>query len=132
MEKPLYEKKGLVGYDYRNYEACQSCQYKERCTKSQKGRSIFRHVDQDFLDTIDLQTELNRDKYKLRQIIIEHVFGTVKRGWEAYYFLTKRKLSVSGEIALSFLAYNFRRAITILGPGEILRRLREKREPAMG
>jgi len=129
--KRITREKGLIGYDYKNYDACQLCQYKERCTKSQKGRSVFRHVDQDVLDTIDLQTELNMDKYKLRQMIIEHVFGTVKRGWEAYYFLTKRKLSVSGEIALSFLAYNFRRAITILGPGEILRRLREKRESAM-
>lgn len=123
--------KGIVGHDYKNYKACQPCPHKEHCTKSQKGRSIFRHVDQDFLDTIDLQTELNKDKYKLRQMIIEHVFGTVKRGWEAYYFLTKRKLSVSGEIALSFLAYNLRRAMTILGPEEILRRLREKREPAL-
>lgn len=62
--------KGLVGYDYRNHEACQSCRYKERCTKSQKGRNIFRHVDQDFLDTIDLQTELNKDKYQLRQMLL--------------------------------------------------------------
>jgi transposase len=124
--------RGLFGYEYRNYEACGSCQYKERCTKSQKGRSICRHVDQDFLDTIDLQTEINKEKYQLRQMIIEHVFGTIKRGWEAYYFLTKRKLSVSGEIALSFLAYNFRRAINLLGPKEIFKRLREKRELAMG
>lgn len=127
----ITREKGLVGYDYKNYEACQLCQYKERCTKSKKGRSVFRHVDQDFLDTIDLQTELNMDKYKLRQMMIEHVFGTVKRGWEAYYFLTKRKLSVSGEIALSFLAYNFRRALTILGLEEFLKRLREKRELVM-
>lgn len=52
-----------------------TCELKKRCTKSEKGRSIFRHVDQDFLDTIDLQTELNRDKYKLRQMIVEHPFG---------------------------------------------------------
>ncbi|SDF02504.1 transposase [Sporomusa acidovorans] len=76
-------------------------------------RIICRHVDQDFLDTIDLQTEINKEKYQLRQMIIEHVFGTIKRGWEAYYFLTKRKLSVIGEISLSFLAYNLRRAINI-------------------
>lgn len=129
--KRLTKEKKLVGYDYRNYEACSLCQYKARCTNSQKGRLIFRHADQDFLDTIDQQTKLHKDKYKLRQMIIEHIFGTVKRGWEAYYFLTKRKLSVSCEMALSFLAYNLRRAITILGPEEILRRLREKREPAM-
>jgi hypothetical protein len=46
------------------------------------------------------------DKYKQRQMIVEHPFGTIKRSWGAYYFLTKRKISVSTEIALSFLAYN--------------------------
>lgn len=129
--KRITKAKGIIGYDYSNYEACKSCQFKERCTKSKKGRTIYRHVDQDFLDTIDLQTETNKEKYKQRQMIIEHVFGTIKRGWGAYYFLTKRKLSVSGEISLSFLAYNLRRALTILGTKEILNRLRETKELAL-
>jgi hypothetical protein len=64
-------------------------------------------------------------------MIIEHVFGTIKRSWGAYYFLTKRKLSVSGEIALSFFSYNLRRAITLLGTKEILKRLRDKKELAI-
>lgn len=104
---------------------------KNRCTKSKKGRTICRHVDQDFLDTIDFQTELNMDKYKQRQMIVEHPFGTIKRSWGAYYFLTKRKISVSVEISLSFLAYNLKRVINILGNEEILRRLRERRKPAL-
>ncbi|WP_414715028.1 hypothetical protein [Sporomusa sp.] len=29
-----------MGYDYRNYEACQSCAFKERCTKSKNGRTL--------------------------------------------------------------------------------------------
>jgi hypothetical protein len=106
--------------------------YKERCTKSEKGRSICRHVDQDFLDTIDVQTEMNLDKYKQRQMIIEHVFGTVKRSWGAYYFLTKRKLSVSAEVSLSFWAYNLRRVLNILGVKEFLERLRQRRDWALG
>jgi transposase len=122
--------KGVIGYDYRNYEACKTCEYKKRCTKSEKGRTIYRHVDQDFLDTIDLNTKLNKDKYKLRQMIVEHPFGTIKRGWGAYYFLTKRKLSVRAEISLSFLAYNLRRVMNIFGNEELLRRLRERRQPA--
>ncbi|MEW5784097.1 MAG: transposase [Bacillota bacterium] len=85
------------------------CQYKSRCTRSQKGRSIFRHVDQGFLDTIDLQTQANMDTYRLRQMIVEHPFGTIKRSWGAYYFLTRRKQSVSTEMSLSYLAYNLKR-----------------------
>jgi len=126
-------KKGniVVGHEYRNYEACQGCSARERCTKSEKGRTIFRHIDQDFLDTIDLQTELNLEKYKLRQMIVEHPFGTIKRSWGAYYFLTKGKISVAAEVSLSFLAYNFRRAINIIGNEEMLRKLRAKGEPVL-
>jgi len=118
----------IIGYEYRNYAACKKCEFKERCTKAKKGRTICRHADQDFLDRIDSQTRRNMKKYKLRQMIVEHPFGTIKRGWGAYFFLTKRKVSVSAEISLSFLAYNLKRAINILGTEEILRRLRQRRK----
>jgi len=116
----------IIGYEYRNDEACKDCKFKARCTRAQKGRSIFRHVKQDLLDRIDTQTKRNFKKYKLRQMIVEHPFGTIKRGWGAYYFLTRRKVSVSAEISLSFLAYNLKRVINILGTEEILRRLRQR------
>lgn len=118
----------VIGYEYRNFDACKDCKFKARCTKAQKGRSIFRHVKQDLLDRIDAQTKENFKKYKLRQMIVEHPFGTIKRGWGAYFFLTKRKVSVSAEISLSFLAYNLKRVINILGTEEILRRLRQRRD----
>ena len=121
----------VIGSEYINCEACKDCEYKERCTRSKTGRSITRHVDQDFLDTIDIQTEENNEKYRLRQAIVEHPFGTIKRGWGAYYFLTKRKVSVTAEIALTFFAYNFKRAMNILGVKEMLRRLEERRKPAL-
>ncbi len=46
--------------------------------------------------------------------------------------MTKRKISVSTEIALSFLAYNLRRVMSILGNKEILRRLKRKKETGIG
>jgi len=125
------EKGKVIGYEYRNYEACKDCKLKDRCTRSKKGRSIFRHKDQDFLDTIKLQTELNIEKYKLRQMIVEHPFGTIKRSWGAYYFLTRRKASVTVEVSLSYLAYNMRRVMNILGIEEMLRRLKERRKPVL-
>lgn len=83
--------KKVISYEYKNYAACKGCEFKDRCTKSQKGRIINRHVDQDFLDTIDLQTELNLGKYKLRQKIVEHPFGTIKRSWKHIIFLPEEK-----------------------------------------
>jgi len=121
----------IFGREYRNYEACKDCEFKARCTKSKKGRSICRHVDQDFLDTINIQTDMNMDKYNQRKMIVEHPFGTIKRTWGAYYFLTKRKISVSAEIALSFFAYNLKRVMNILGNKEIVRRLKERRKPVL-
>jgi len=128
LEKMLAEL-GLVPLAH-NFQVCQDCAYKERCTKSKKGRSIFRHVDQDFLDSIDAHTKASKDRYSLRALIAEHPFGTIKRNWNAYYFITRGQCSVSAEMALSFLAYNLKRAIKVLGVKEILRRLREKGEPA--
>lgn len=123
--------KGIIGHEYRNYEACKNCEFKDRCTKSEKGRVICRHVDQDFLDTIDLQTELNMEKYKLRQMIVEHPYGTIKRSWGAYYFLTRRKISVTAEISLSLLVYNLKRVMNILGNDELIRRLKERKRPVL-
>jgi len=118
----------IIGYEYHNFAACKDCKFKVRCTTSKKGRYIFRQIRQDLLDRIDAQTRKNLEKYKLRQMIVEHPFGTIKRGWGAYYFLTRRRVSVSAETSLSFLAYNLKRVINILGTEEILRRLRQRRE----
>jgi len=56
-------------------------------------------------------------------MIIEHTFGTIKRIWGYSYFLTKGLESVKTESALSFLAYNLRRGINILGVEEMIRKL---------
>ena len=29
--------KGIIGHEYRNYEACKNCEFKDRCTKSEKA-----------------------------------------------------------------------------------------------
>jgi transposase/Zn-finger protein len=118
----------IIGKTYRNVKACRDCPVKARCTRAAAGRTIFRHQNQDFLDDIDRQTRDNLATYQLRQMIVEHPFGTIKRAWGASYFLTRRKASVSAEIALSFLCYNIKRVINILGTEEILRRLRENKQ----
>ena len=60
---------------------------------------------------------IREDKEKLHQrmCLSEHPFGTVKWYHGAHYFLCRGKEKTSGEIGLSFLAYNIRRAITLAG-----------------
>lgn len=110
--------------NYKNIKACSGCEYKNLCTKSEDGRVIARTVDQDFLDTVDQRTSENKELYKTRQMIVEHPFGTIKRGWGLSYFLTRGTESVKTEVSLAFLAYNTKRVINILGVKEILKRLR--------
>ncbi len=111
---------------YKNYRACRDCPNKDKCTKSSKGRIISRSKHQDFLDTVDIRTAENMDKYLKRQMIVEHPFGTIKRTMDAAYFLTRGLDSVSGEADLIFLAYNMKRVINILGVKEIIKKLKAK------
>ncbi len=121
----------LVGHDYGNAKACRDCPVVERCTKSKKGRRIYRRKEQDFLDSIDLKSKEDFTKYKKRQMIVEHPFGTSKRGWDAGYYLTRRLEKVTTETALTYFAYNFRRVINIMGVERMLEMLKEKSSPVL-
>ena len=58
--------------------------------------------------------ENNKELYKRRQEIVEHPFGTIKRQWGFDYTLMKSKKKVDGEVGLIFIAYLFRRLMSIL------------------
>jgi len=98
---------------------------KELQTSAQQGRSIYRSIDQSFLDSIDLKSQEDLAKYKQRQMIVEHPFGTIKHWWDGGYFLTRGLKNVSTETALTYTAYNFKRVVNILGVEEMVRRLKE-------
>ena len=52
---------------------------------------------------------------KERKGLVEHPFGTIKRGMDAGYFLLKGKQKVAIEMGITVLAYNMKRVINILG-----------------
>jgi len=58
---------------------------------------------------------LNQDKIKLRQWLSEHPFGTLKRSFDQGYMLLRGLKKVNAEISLSFLAYNIKRVVNIVG-----------------
>ena len=62
----------------------------------------------------------NPDDMQRRKELVEHPFGTIKWYDGAHYFLCRGKEMVSAEIALSFITYNLRRAIRILGVGALV------------
>ncbi len=108
---------------YSNFNACSICEYKDKCTTAKRGREINRWINQDLLDEIDHNTKENKEKYKQRQMIVEHPFGTIKRGLDFYYFLTRGSESVSTEMSMICTAYNLKRVINIVGVQEMLKRL---------
>ena len=71
-------------------------------------------------ERVRLVLRRNPDDMQRRKELVEHPFGTIKWYDGAHYFLCRGKEMVSAEIALSFLTYNLRRAIRILGVGALV------------
>ena len=127
MGKVLYPRyhcksNGGVGV-YHNAEACGQCLCK--CTINVDKPFVFQvpMAKEEFTNEYNEQglaikqvlIKPDKEKIKQRKSIVEHPFGTVKRAMEAGYCLTKGIKNVTGEFSLTFLAYNIKRAINILG-----------------
>lgn len=70
--------------------------------------------------------KLKPDKEKLRErmCLSEHPFGTVKWYGGAHYVLCRGIEKVTGELALSFFAYNFQHVLNMLGTAALLKAIR--------
>lgn len=122
-----HEKRGRQGHLqariklYRcSYSTCAKCPFMEKClsagnTRTRQGRRLERSEYEEAAQANKQRMLRHRDKYKRRQAIVEHPFGTIKRSWGGYYTLLRRKDKVTGEMAIIFTCYNLRRAINILG-----------------
>lgn len=100
---------------YYKTSACRDCPVKDLCTSSKDGRRITRWADEHLLEAMAERVKTNRDKMKQRQMIVEHPYGTLKRGMNQEYFLCRGLTKVRAEMSLSILAYNLKRAINIPG-----------------
>ena len=58
---------------------------------------------------------------RLRRQTVEHVFGTLKAWMGPNHFLTRTLPEVRAEMSLQVLAYNMKRAISILGVRPLIR-----------
>lgn len=94
------------GQDFYEYEF-------DRCNipQSIKKQCEIKYVG----NTVKLKFYPDKALLKKRKAKVEHPFGTIKFWDGASYILTKGKAKTTAEIALSFLSYNFRRVINILG-----------------
>ena len=79
----------------------------------------------EYQDAIDrlrarLMSSDGKEKVRLRRMLAEHPFGTMKRAFNQGYLLLKGLRKVKGEVGFTMLAYNMRRAINILGVGTLM------------
>ena len=67
----------------------------------------------------------NKELYRKRQEINEHIFGTIKRKWGYNHTNLKGLKKVNGEMALIMTVYNMKRCINIIGIPELLKKIKE-------
>jgi transposase len=120
------KKKGRASYSVRKYEtsSCGTCPFKGLCTRG-KNRIIERSEWQDVIEENNRRVDRHPDKYKKRQQINEHPYGTIKRSWGYTYTLIKGLEKVGGELAIIITMYNLRRAMSILGIKGLIERLKQ-------
>ena len=119
--EPRYKSKvrDNVTIEYVNRVACRSCPLRPRCTKG-KFRKIQRYENEAVLDRMAARLAARPEVLNERRESVEHPFGTIKQWMNQGAFLMRRLENVRGEFSLTALAYNIRRAITILGVGALI------------
>ena len=124
-EMPFWKRsnrgKGFEGRLYRSM-FCASCPARGKCTRNKRGRYMFRGEYDGAVDRLRarLATSEGKEKCRLRRMLAEHPFGTMKRAFNQGYLLLKGFRKVKGEVGFTMLAYNMRRVINIFGVGTII------------
>ncbi len=108
---------------YYDAAACAACPLRSRCTTSKRlthGRRIVRWAHEAILEAMEARRQANPHLMAQRRSLVEHPFGTIKRWDDGSYFLLKGLAKVAGEFSLMSWAYNFRRAVQIVGVPRLL------------
>jgi transposase len=105
---------GLKVRRYSDRASCQACALKPKCTPSPERR-IRRWENEAVLDAMQTRLDRKPDAMRIRRATVEHPFGTLKAWMGATHFKTRTLGKVRTEISLQVLAYNFRRAIELVG-----------------
>ena len=74
----------------------------------------------DIKKKVVIRIKFDKEKYHLRKCTVEHPFGTIKWYDGAHYVLCKGIEKVSAEMGLSYLAYNLKRVINMVGTKAII------------
>jgi transposase/transcription elongation factor Elf1 len=118
-------------YKFKKYRtlACKECALKHLCTSRKAGREIDRSEYADAVEENNQRYRDNKDLYRKRQEINEHIFGTIKRQWGYNHTNLTGLEKVNGEHSLIMLVYNIKRSMNILGVPELIDKLKKWNSP---
>jgi Transposase DDE domain len=97
--------------------------------QSQRRREIDRSQYADAGEENHQRYKDNPQRYRKRQEINEHIFGTIKRKWGYNYTDLIGLEKVNGEHSLIMLVYNIKRSINILSVPDLIARLKKWNSP---
>ena len=109
----------LKKIDYGSPKACRYCPLRARCTND--VRSVSRIENEEVLDRMAERLAARPDILDRRREIVEHPFGSIKQLMNQGAFLMRGLENARAEFSLTALAYNLRRALTILGVEAMVR-----------
>lgn len=101
-------------FNYVNVAACKACALKARCTDA-PSRKVTRYENEAVLDRMAERLAARPKMLGKRRESVEHPFGSIKQWMGQGTFLMRRLENVRAEFSLTAIAYNLRRAITLVG-----------------
>lgn len=116
-----------VSYQFKKYRspACKNCPVRDQCTGRHDGsREIERSEFAEAVEQNAVNYKLNKELYRKRQELNEHVFGTIKRQWGYNYTNLRGLEKVNGEMALVMTVYNLKRLMNILSFEQIMAKIK--------
>ena len=113
--KAVHTSKGTRPYTQYKTKSCQSCEQREKCTKSKQGRSIKRYESDHLREAMreKLKDESVRERYRKRSGWVEPIFSHLKEQQGLTRFRRKGLKKVRVEFALHAMAFNLGRAIAL-------------------
>jgi len=113
------------GKQIRRYwtSACSSCAIKAQCTTGTERR-VSRWEHEAVLERAAKRLRRKPEVMLARRSLVEHPFGTMKSWTSSTHLLTRTLPRVNTEMSLQVLAYNMKRAISLLGTQKIVATIR--------
>ena len=108
-------KKGKRIADRYSGTGCLGCSMRAKCTRSKKGRILYRYKDEEWVEEYKkrMRSPFSKKMSALRKESSEHVFGTIKYWMGKIPLLVRGRTKVQVEMDLYATSYNFKRLINL-------------------